>query len=80
MSDFHAEVPQATASEGLAYGPYEVATAGFEPATLRTKGVESTNEQTCPTHSQAMTSQKIALTLKRSVHTKMYGKTCAACR
>ena len=35
--------PQATASEGLAQGLYVAARAGFEPATLRTKGVESTN-------------------------------------
>src|SRR6218665_1331470 len=34
----------ATASEGLAQGPYVAARAGFEPTTLRTKGVESTNE------------------------------------
>ena len=34
----HAEAPQATASEGLAHGPYVAARAGFEPATHRTKG------------------------------------------
>jgi len=27
--EFHAEAPQATASQGLAQGPYEVARAGF---------------------------------------------------
>ena len=43
VSGFHAKAPQATASEGLAQGPY-VARAGFEPKTLRTKGDESTNE------------------------------------
>ena len=31
MSEFHAEVPQATVSEGLAHGRYVVARAGFEP-------------------------------------------------
>src|SRR6218665_2791378 len=40
-----------TASEGLAQGPYVAARAGFEPATLRTKGVESTNEQ--PRHNES---------------------------
>src|SRR6218665_102764 len=33
----------ATVSEGHAQGPYVAARAGFKPATLRTKGVESTN-------------------------------------
>ena len=44
VPEFHAEAPQATASEGLAQGPYVVARAGFEPATLLTKGAETTNE------------------------------------
>ena len=44
MSEFHAEASQATASEGLAQGPYVAARAGFEPSTYRTKGDESTNE------------------------------------
>ena len=35
---------QATASEGLAQGPYVAARPGFEPETLRTKGAESTKE------------------------------------
>ena len=46
---FHAEAPQATASEGLAQGPYVAARAGVEPTTLRMKGVESTNEPPRPT-------------------------------
>ena len=33
---------QATASEGLAKGPYVAARVGFEPATLRTQWAEST--------------------------------------
>ena len=37
------EAPQATASEGLAQGPYVVDRAGFELATLRRKGAKSTN-------------------------------------
>ena len=41
--EFHAKAPQATASEGLAQGPYVAARAGFEPTTLQTKGDESTN-------------------------------------
>ena len=44
VSEFHAEAPQATASEGLAQGPYVAARAGFEPMTPRMKGDESTNE------------------------------------
>ena len=34
MLEFHAEVPQATASEGRAQGSYMAARAGFEPACL----------------------------------------------
>src|SRR6218665_586480 len=44
MSEFYAEAPQATASEALAPGPYVAATAGFEHATLRSIGIDSTNE------------------------------------
>ena len=39
----HAEALQATASEGLAQGPYVAAREGFKPRTLRSKGVDSTN-------------------------------------
>src|SRR6218665_2658284 len=35
-SEFHAEVPQATASKGLAQGSYMAARAGVEPTTLQT--------------------------------------------
>ena len=35
---------QATASEGLAQGPNVAARVEFEPTTLRTKGIQSTNE------------------------------------
>jgi len=31
VSEFHAEAPQATVSEGLARGPYVAARAGVEP-------------------------------------------------
>src|SRR6218665_1226063 len=34
VSEFHAEAPQATASEGLSQGSYVGARAGFEPTTL----------------------------------------------
>ena len=47
--EFHAEAPQATATEGLAQGPYVATRAGLEPASLRTKGEESTNERPRPT-------------------------------
>ena len=46
---FHAEVPQATVSEGLVEGPYVVARAGVEPMTFRTKGVDSTKAPPRPT-------------------------------
>jgi len=57
MLEFHVEVPQATANEGLAQVPYVAARAEFKPATLQTKGTKSTNEpphpiglqQCCPT-------------------------------
>ena len=48
-SEFHAEAPQAIVSEGLAQSPYVAARAGFEPTTLRTKGVETTNAPPRPT-------------------------------
>ena len=37
------EALQATASQGLAQGPYVAARAGFEPGTLLSKGIDSTN-------------------------------------
>ena len=39
----HAEALKATASEGLAQGPCVEARAEFEPTTLRSKGIDSTN-------------------------------------
>ena len=48
VSEFtHAEALQATASEGLAQGPYMAARAGFKPTTFRSKGVVSTNAPPC---------------------------------
>ena len=35
VSKFHAEAPQATASEGLAQGPYVAARVGFDHADAR---------------------------------------------
>jgi len=49
VPEFHAQAPQATASERLAQGPYVAAKAGFETMTYQTKGVESTNEPPRPT-------------------------------
>jgi len=49
VPEFNAKAPQATVSAGLAQGPCVVARAGFKPATLRMKGVESTNALTRPT-------------------------------
>jgi len=50
VSELRAEAPQATASEGLAQGPYMEARALFEPATPRTKDVQSTTEPPHPTN------------------------------
>ena len=47
--EFHAEAPQATASEGLAHGSYVAARAGFEAAILRTKDAESASMPPRPT-------------------------------
>ena len=46
----HAEALQATVSEGPAQGPYMyvAARAGFDPTTLRSKGIDSTNEPPRP--------------------------------
>jgi len=46
--EFHAETPQATASEGLAQGPYVAARAGVEPTTLQTIGIDSTMSHHAP--------------------------------
>jgi len=40
VPEFHTEALQATASEGLAQGPYMVARAGVRPMTLKTKDDE----------------------------------------
>ena len=48
VSEFQAEALQATASEGLAQGPYAMARAGLEPMTLWSKGIDSTNVPPCP--------------------------------
>ena len=41
--DTVSEFTQAIVSEELAKGPYVAASARFEPTTLRTKGIDSTN-------------------------------------
>src|SRR6218665_2731474 len=46
----HAKELQASASEGLAQALYVAARAGFEPMTLRSKGIDTTNAPPCPTH------------------------------
>src|SRR6218665_1484128 len=45
----HAEALQATVSEGLAQGSYVADRARFEPAALRSKGLDSTNAPPRPT-------------------------------
>ena len=64
MSEFQAEVAQATVSEGLAQGPYVAARAGFEPTTLRTKGDESTNEPSYPTMYSCLRSEAASFVSK----------------
>src|SRR6218665_1351741 len=48
VSEFHAEALQAIASEGLAQRRYVAARTGFEPMTLRSTGINSTNEPPTP--------------------------------
>ena len=43
-----AKALQATASEGLAQGPYVAARVGFEPATFRTEGTKLHHRATTP--------------------------------
>ena len=49
MPEFHAEAPQATASEGLAEGPYVAARVGFKPTTLQSTAIDLTTEPPRPT-------------------------------
>ena len=46
----HDEALQATVSEGPAQGPYMASRVGFEPATLWSKSIDSTNVPPCPTN------------------------------
>src|SRR6218665_3945414 len=48
VSEFHAKAPQAIASEGIAQGPYVATRTGFEPTTLRSTGIDSTNRPPHP--------------------------------
>ena len=48
VSEFHTKVQQASASEVLAQDLYVVVRAGFEPAILQSKGIDSTNVPTFP--------------------------------
>ena len=61
VSGFHAEAPQATASEGLAQGPSVADRVGFEPETLRTQGNELTTEPPCHTIAITIVVMLIAL-------------------
>ena len=49
VSEFHAKVPQASASEGLARGSSLATRAGFEPTTLLSTAIDSANEPPLPT-------------------------------
>ena len=72
MSGFHAEVQQATAGEGLAQGPRVAARAGLTLTTLRTKGVESTNEPPRPTNNIRLVIIIIFVHYKSSWKTAVY--------
>src|SRR6218665_1389856 len=56
---------QATASKGLAQGPYMAARAGVEPTTLRLKVIVSTNAP-----------PRLGLSLKIKVHSKLKSNFC----
>src|SRR6218665_1761657 len=56
LSEFHVEVLQATASEGLAQGLYVAARKGFETVTHRKKGTEAANEPPRPMNMKNSTS------------------------
>ena len=55
----HAEALRVTASEGPAQALHVAARAGFEPATLRSKGIDSTNEQPRPTRIHGWTNRRM---------------------
>ena len=82
MPEFHAEAPQATASEGLAQGPYVTARAGFDPATLRRKGDESTNVPPRFTniHSLRLFVTETQLTLSPFIHAWDWHQECSCPR
>src|SRR6218665_1581169 len=62
VSEFHAEAPQATVSEGLAQGPYVAARAGFEPTTLRSAAIDFTQFIWLGTRQQLAKLDMVALT------------------
>ena len=67
VSEFRAEAPQATASEGLVQGPSITARAEFEPATHQAKYAEFAIEPYAPTSHHAPTNSLLfyrILTLK----------------
>ena len=65
VSEFHAEAPQASASEGLSQGSYVEARAGVDPTTPRTIGVDPTNEPPRPTLSYNTAVQSIKVYVKQ---------------
>ena len=65
VSEIHSEAPQGTVSERLAQGPYVADIAGFEPATLQTKGDTSTNEQPRPNYYESDIISYFLRTLQR---------------
>ena len=70
----HAEALQAIAGKGLVEGPYMAARAGFEPTTLRSNGVVSTNAPPCPTNTCSFTQKPkmIVMDLLNSAQTWVY--------
>src|SRR6218665_404239 len=59
VSEFYAEAPQATASKGLAQGPYVAARAGVEPTTLRLTVIDVTNAPPRPKFSTVIKVQTL---------------------
>src|SRR6218665_3879652 len=76
----HAEALEATASEGLAQGPYVVARAGFEPLTLWSKGIDSTNAPPCPTYVCMYVCMQLCMCINVCMlHVCMYVSMCNVC-
>src|SRR6218665_2282091 len=66
VSEFTRRSASGAVSEGLAQGPYLAARAGFEPTTLRSKGVVYTNAPPRPTNRPASVCQPPFMSVQAS--------------